>query len=185
MVEERRFSRGPLYQGSRLARCWQGGMAVSLMLACWGGLAPRKGDRRKQFLPAGGLRAGEAGAHKKAVECFRFALELTADFAGMLSASSFCLAALVFAFGHRKQLGELDVVDVGDGLEGLEGWVLGPVLDLIHVRVVAADLCCNVLVGHLPLNPQVGNDRSQRLCRGVCLALERSNGTAHPGIIDS
>ncbi len=55
-------------------------------------------------------------------------------------------APFIFLLCQSQHPRQSDVVEVSNGLEELQRWILLAVLDLIHVGVIAAHLLCNVLV---------------------------------------
>src|SRR5262245_24734073 len=70
-------------------------------------------------------------------------------------------------------------MEVGDGLKQAERRVLFPVLDLVHVSLVAADLARHLLIGDLLLYAQVCDHRSECLLSCFISAFQRCNGTTH------
>ena len=79
--------------------------------------------------------------------------------------------------GHDQR--ELDLVNVGDGLEHFEGGVLRPVLDPKHVRIVASHSLGDVLIRPATLYAQVGNHSAERSLWRVASAFQWFDWTTH------
>lgn len=90
----------------------------------------------------------------------------------------------MLALGLGNDQRELDLVQIGDGLEHFKRGVPFPGLHLAHVSRITADFMRDVRAAPSLLQPQRGDHRAQRLLGCVTSALELFRDFAgHAGII--
>jgi hypothetical protein len=78
----------------------------------------------------------------------------------------------MFSLRSGHQLGGLDAVDMGDGLQNLKGGVSLSVFDPVHVGITATNQMGQMLVGPFSPQAQFRDHRPKRLLGRIAFALQ-------------